>query len=128
MNNNKLCLSYLMGVNDSTMALTSRGFNVEEDGKHFKISFPSEKAEYYEDYIINNLNEGYWNEYISDHVVFIFKFKNGTIKRFVLDENNHDVILKLCCEFASAEFNSIKDMLLGNDFYKNNVDINDIIL
>jgi hypothetical protein len=112
-----------MGANDKVMELTSEGFQIEKVGNDYKVSFPKQKADVYENYICNNLKEGYWNEYIGDIIVFIFKFEEGITKKFILDESNYNVILNMCSEFAQTEFYSIEDMLLGNDFYRANVKI-----
>lgn len=52
--------------------------------------------------------------------VFIFKFKDGETKKYVLNNDNEKEILKLCCEFAECEFESIDKMLRDNEFYAEN--------
>lgn len=112
--------SYVMGVSDNIKELEKNGFIIEEDEKDYMVSFPKGKEEMWEAYIINNLMVGYWNEYIGDKIVFIFKL-DEEIKKYVLSKNNEKEILELCCCLAETDFVSIEDMLLGNSFYKEKV-------
>lgn len=109
--------SYVMGVSNDILKLKEKGFIIENNKNDYMISFSSDKRNIWEDYITNNLKNGFWNEYVGEEIVFIFKFNDGKIKRYVLTEENHNEILKLCCEFAETNFSSIKDMLKGNSFY-----------
>ena len=60
----------------------------------------------------------YWNEYlIGDEVVFIFHIQDG-IKKFKVENYENDEVLKLCEMLCECKFESIKDMILGNWFYK----------
>lgn len=111
--------SYLMGVKDVTK-LKDNGFLIQEIDGDFGISFSKDKEKFYEDFVIENLEEGYWNEYLGERFVFIFKFPDGTVKRFVHDKNNEEEIFKLCCKFAEYEFTSFIDMLKDNEFYAEN--------
>ena len=116
-----LYFSFVMGFDDKILDLKKDDFKVEKNGKNYLISFSKEKADIFEKYIIENMQPGFWNEYIGEAIVFIFKFKNGKIQKYIYDENTHDTILKLCCEFANVQFTSIKEMLAGNDFYKDKI-------
>ena len=64
--------SYLMGVKDIT-ELKNNGFIVEEIDGNYGIKFEKDKSKFYEEFIIKNLEVGYWNEYLGDKIVFIFK-------------------------------------------------------
>jgi len=110
--------SFVMGFNDDILELNKHDFNIEREGEYYLVTFPNEKADVFEEYITQNLEPGFWNEYIGEQIVFIFKFKDGKTKRFILEESNHDEILSLCCEFAETKFISVKEMLEGNDFYQ----------
>lgn len=70
--------SYVMGVSKNIEELKKDGFNIEIDDEDYKISFPKGKEDTWENYIIKNLSNGYWNEYIGENIVFIFKFNDGT--------------------------------------------------
>lgn len=108
--------SYVMGVNDIT-ELKDNGFEIEAYGNSYGISFSNDKIPIFEEYICNNLNNGFWNEYLGKDKVFIFKFNDGSIKKYILDSDNESVVLDLCREFANCDFVSIDDMLSGNEFY-----------
>ena len=82
-----------------------------------KIQIPHEE---YEDFIRENLRPTYWNEYLGEEIVFIFKMDNGSIKRIVRDELNDDEILDLCRKFAGVDFEDVDTMLenIKNDEIK----------
>jgi len=109
--------SYVMGSSNSILKLEKDGFIIEEDAGDYMISFPKGKEEVWEEFIIDNLSNGYWNEYIGQEIVFIFNL-DGNIKKYILSKDNENEVLKLCCRLAETEFISIKDMILGNSFYK----------
>lgn len=122
---NKNYYSYVMGISREILILKEydfeieKEFDIEENRNNYRIIFPVDKFELYEEFIVKNLEKGYWNEYLNNEkVVFIFKFEDGSAKKYVLTDKNHDEILELCCKFAEFEFKSIKEMLLSNDFYK----------
>ena len=111
--------SYVMGI-DNINKLKEENFEIQQFGNSFGVVFSDEKIKLFEEYICKSLKNGFWNEYLGKDKVFIFKFKNGEIKRYVLNEDNEQEILKLCCEFASYEFESIDKMLRENEFYAEN--------
>jgi len=108
--------SYLMGVSNIEK-LKENGFKIQSFEDDYGVSFSDEKIEIFEQYIYKTLENGFWNEYLGKEKVFIFKFKDGNIKRFILNKDNEKQILKLCCEFADYEFESIDKMLNENNFY-----------
>lgn len=111
--------SYLMGIKDVT-ELKNKGFIIDEIDGDYGIKFTKDKEKIYEDFIINNLEVGYWNEYLGDKFVFIFKFKDGTVKKYVYDKTIEEEIFNLCCEFAECNFPSFMQMLQDNSFYAEN--------
>ena len=56
--------SYLMGVKDVS-ELKNKGFVVEEIDGDYGIIFPKDKEKQYEEFVIKNLEAGYWNEHRS---------------------------------------------------------------
>ncbi len=108
--------SYLMGI-DNINKLSENGFIIKQFGNNFGITFTDDKIQMYEEYICSELQEGFWNEYLGKDKVFIFKFPNGKIKKYILDNKNEEEILKLCSEFADCKFESIDQMLKDNKFY-----------
>lgn len=86
-------------------------------GNNYGISFSSDKIEIFENFIFETLQNGFWNEYLGKEKVFIFRFNDGKIKRYVLSKDNEKEILNLCQKFADCEFESIDKMLRDNNFY-----------
>ena len=111
--------SYLMGVKDVS-ELKNKGFVVEEIDGDYGIIFPKDKEKQYEEFVIKNLEAGYWNEYLGENFVFIFKFPDNSIKKYLYDKNNEEEIFNLCCEFAECRFPSFMQMLKDNSFYSEN--------
>ena len=93
--------SYLMGVKDIT-ELKNNGFIVEEIDGNYGIKFEKDKAKFYEEFIIKNLEVGYWNEYLGDKIVFIFKFNDGSTKKYIYNKTNEEEILNLCCKLVTT--------------------------
>lgn len=109
--------SYVMGVNNIN-ELKQNNFKLKSFGNNYGVIFDDNKIEKFEKYICETLNDGAWNEYLGKEKVFIFKFKNGEIKKYILESNNEKEILKLCCKFTDCKFESIDKMLRENSFYK----------
>lgn len=91
-----------------------------EDNKYYLASVPKLNIIKYEEIISKYLKPGFWNEYISDKVVFMFKNKEGKIIRYEWDVNNEQEILKLCNEYANFNKTSLEETLLEVPFYKDN--------
>ena len=108
--------SYVMGI-DNINKLQENNFEIKSYGNNYGISFASDKIEMFENFIFETLQNGFWNEYLGKEKVFIFKFNDGKIKRYVLNKENEKEILNLCQEFADCRFESIDKMLRDNDFY-----------
>lgn len=111
--------SYVMGVNNID-ELKKDNFKIISLKDDYGVIFDDNKAELFEKYICATLENGFWNEYLGKDKVFIFKFKDGETKKYVLNNDNEKEILKLCCEFAECEFESIDKMLRDNEFYAEN--------
>ena len=109
--------SFVMGVNDIN-TLKENNFNIKSLDEDYGVTFTDEQINIFEEYIYNYLENGFWNEYLGKEKVFIFKFNNGEIKKYILNDENEKEILKLCCEFAEYEFESIDSMLRDNSFYQ----------
>ena len=121
MKNTQLCYSYVMGIDNSIRSLSNQGFNITPDGNNYTVSFPQYKTTVWEDFITNHLQLEYWNEYlVDDKVIFMFHLEDG-IKRFAVEAYDNEEVLKLCEKLCNCKFESIKAMLLGNWFYKENL-------
>lgn len=96
-------LSYLMGaeqIEDNEL----EGLDIKIEGKTsdnsrmLKIS--EEKIPQYIKLIKAKLTNGFWNEVIgAKEIIFIFKFNDGSIKKFKLSPENEKEIDKLCAKF-----------------------------
>lgn len=109
--------SYVMAVNNAN-ELIENGFNVQLYEGDYLVSFTDDKKEFFEQFIKKNLENGFWNEYLGKEKVFIFKFNDSRVQKYVLNDSNEEEVLKLCREFANQNFESIDKMLRNNEFYK----------
>ena len=110
--------SYVMGIDSSIMELENQGFDIQNDGGNFMVSFPKEKSDVWEEFIKQHLEFEYWNEYLAeDKVVFLFHLEEG-IKRYEVNNYENDEVLALCEKLCECKFESIRAMLVGNHFYK----------
>lgn len=109
--------SYVMGIGREINDLAAQGFSIENEGDNYMVSFSDDLSTVWEDFIVNHLEIGYWNEYIAkDKVVFIFRLSNG-VKRYEVYNFQNDEVLALCERLCGCKFQSIKQMLSGNHFY-----------
>ncbi len=115
--------SYLMGGEHiSDEDLKKLGIKILDTTKegYRKIEIPQDKIKEYEKLIEDKITPGFWNEYIAKEIVFIFKFKNGKIKRFVLSRENEEEIDRLGEEFNGRVWKkkaSVWKWLAKNDTY-----------
>lgn len=108
--------SYVMGISNIDK-LKDNNFEIKPYGNDYGVAFSDDQIELFEEYIFETLQNGFWNEYLGKEKVFIFKFNDGTIEKYILDDENEKEILELCQSFANCEFESIDQMLKDNDFY-----------
>lgn len=87
------------GIQDSQ--LENLGIKIEKtDGGDRKLTIPTEKLGEYIELVKSGLNPGFWNEIVGvKEIIFIFKFKDGSIKEYKLSPENESEIDKLCAEF-----------------------------
>lgn len=117
-------LSYLMGAeNIKDEDLLSLGIVIEEKkpDRDRTLKIPVETLSQYIDLIKSQLNNGFWNEIVgAKEIIFIFKFKDSSIKEYNLSLKNEQEIDQLCREFNNQPiietFNVYKS-LSGNKFY-----------
>ena len=105
--------SYLMGADDiGDDDLSALGIEIVEKqaGGSRKILIPKNAKADYEKLITNKLTPGFWNEYVGDKIVFIFKFKTGEVKRFELGLDNSDEIDRLAAEFVGEDWGNKKSV------------------
>lgn len=88
--------TYVMGMDNGIFDLEKHGFKIERDWDNYKVSFPRDKAELWEEFIKNHLEVEYWNEYLTeDRVVFLFHLADG-FKRYEVQDYVNDEVLRLC--------------------------------
>jgi hypothetical protein len=117
----KPCYSYVMGIDESVLSITKYGFDVKRDGENYTATFSKYKAPIWEDFIRKTLKPEYWNEYFADgKIVFLFHLQDG-IKRYEIENYENDEVLRLCEQLCECKFTSLKDMLLENWFYNENI-------
>ncbi len=117
------CYSYVMGVENIMQYLDSQLFTILEDDGDYTVVFDEKYKDIFEQFIISQLEIGYWNEYIIDEkIVFHFKESEDCIQKYVLGKDNNKEILNKCRSYADSDFESIRKMFFDNDFYKKYID------
>jgi 8-oxo-dGTP diphosphatase len=114
----KPCHSYVMGMDDEILSLAEKGFDINRDGENYTVTFPKILASEWERFVSKHLKYEYWNEYFADdQAVFLFHLKDG-IERYEVENYHHPEVLALCQALCGCKFPSLKEMLLGNWFYR----------
>ena len=109
--------TYVMGIDNSIFELENQGFYIEKEWDNYRVSFPKNKAEIWEEFIKKHLEIEFWNEYLAeDKVVFLFHLVDG-FKRYEVQNYVNDEVLRLCEQLCNSKFESIKKMLSDNSFY-----------
>jgi len=96
--------SYLMGgeeISDDELRAVGIEINEVLENGDRKITIPRRAVSQYEELINSKMTPGFWNEYIGDDIVFIFKHPTGRIERIVLTPQTNDHIDKLAAEFSA---------------------------
>lgn len=112
---------------DNIQDLELEGLNIEiadrSDSGSRMLKIPQESLLQYIELIKAKINNGFWNEVIgSKDIIFIFKFKDGTIKEFRLSSQTEAKIDKLCAEFNNEppdKTANVYKYLSENEFYHN---------
>lgn len=113
--------SYVMGIDNNIFELEQQEFSIEMDGNNFMVSFPKNKAQVWESFIVNHLEKGFWNEYLAnDKVVFLFRLQDG-VMRYDVSNFDNDEVLQLCEKLCNRKFGSLRKMLRSNHFYKKHI-------
>ena len=89
------------GANIEDKELTNLSIQIAEkksDGDR-ALKIPDSKVPYYIDIIKKKLESGFWNEVVGDKIIFIFKFKDGSVREYELTTGKEQEIDKLCAEF-----------------------------
>ena len=117
-------LSYLMGAEKiSDKDITNLGISIVEktDSESRKLKIPSEKIEGYKSLVREKITPGFWNEILDENNIhFIFKFKNGEVKEYVLSPDNEQEVDKICAELNNEppeKTANVYKYISDNDFY-----------
>lgn len=117
-------LSYLMGAEKiDDKDLTNLGIDIVEktDSESRKLKIPSEKIEEYKSLIREKMTPGFWNEFLDENNIhFIFKFKNGEVKEYILSLENEQEIDKICADLNKEppeKTANVYKYISDNDFY-----------
>lgn len=116
------CITFVMGQSNITKEdIRKVGGEVQKvtDSGFYCVKFPKSKTKQYEELINSKMEPGFWNEYIGEETVFIFKYKDGRLERLVLNDKNHNRIRKLGNEFNNQEDSevSVWTWLGANEYY-----------
>ncbi|MDD3453190.1 MAG: DUF4375 domain-containing protein [Bacilli bacterium] len=108
----------------------SGNINFEEwkDNQYITMIFSNKLIDEYESFICSNLKPGSWSEYIEKDtslmkplqgdIHLIIKLLDKTIKKYILDDNNELEILNIINEFSNEKYESIRKILVFDDFYR----------
>lgn len=121
-NKHDFFVSYLMGGdNISDNALRTLDIRIQEKkGKDRMLEIPVGSIHRYEKLVMQSLIPGYWNEYVGEDIIFLFKHADGTVERIRWDIDTESRIATLATEFMQDESmkkKNIQTWLFGNDFY-----------
>ena len=117
-------LSYLMGakdIQDQELGDLDIEIKKTDDGDRM-LNIPQESVSRYMDLIKAKLTPGFWNEAVGEkEILFVFKFKDGSLKESKLTEDTEGEIDKLCAQFANESPDktaNVYKFISENDFYK----------
>jgi len=118
-------LSLLMGAPSlSEAALLAAGVRIlERYGENLLgLLVPADSVPAYKELVRDGLQPGFWNDLVSpEEIVFVFKFRDGTVREFVLDDENRAEISVLCSEFNGDPPEKTRDLpnyFAANRFYR----------
>lgn len=130
--NHDVARSYLMGATKITDDdLTTLGVKVVEktESGSRKLEISLDKLVEYEKLITEKLDNGFWNEYIGDEIVFLFKNKEGKIERIILNEKTERKIDQLAIEYNGEKWTkkqSVWAWLADCSWYKDYIFTSDV--
>lgn len=117
-------LSYLMGashITDDDLHTVGAEIVGRKGSGSRELHIPAASLAAYEALVTEKLDVGFWNDIVSeDEIIFIFKLKDGTVKRLVFSEETHDAIGELCAELSGDPIEKTRHVLVylgSNPFY-----------
>lgn len=119
-------LSYLMGaekIEDGELENLDIKIEGRTPENYRMLKIPEEKLPQYFELVKTKITDGFWNEIIGEkEILFIFKFKDGSIKEYKLSPENEREIDKLCAEFNNESPDKTANVykyISDNKFYHN---------
>lgn len=119
-------LSYLMGakdISDEEIKLLDISIEDRNDDGDRSLKIPEEKLSQYIELIKARLSKGFWNEIIgASEIIFVFKFNDDSIKKYILTPENEQEIDKLCAKFNDEPADKTANVykyISDNKFYHN---------
>ena len=117
-------LSYLMGGEDiSDGDLTTLNIKIVDrtpEGYRM-LKVPPAALNKYKELVRQKMTPGFWNEIVgSQEIIFLFRFKDGVIKEYVLSPDNEKEIDTLCAEFNNEPLDKTANVyksIAENSFY-----------
>ncbi len=113
--------SYLMGAERILdKELEKLDIKIKKKGEDRLLLIPDNKLKEYLSLVENKLDNGFWNEVVGERILFVFKLKNGKVKRIEFGKSSQSEITKLCSEFANEKPENTADILgylSKNPFY-----------
>ncbi|MDP2665811.1 MAG: hypothetical protein Q8P23_04265 [bacterium] len=117
-------LSFLMGggdiLDEEIEALGVEIVQKDPDGD-WALKIPEESLPQYIELIKAKLAPGFWNEIVGEkEILFIFKFKDGSIKEQILSPENEQENDELCAEFnneSPGKTHNVYKYISENKFY-----------
>jgi len=117
-------LSFLMGGGDiPDEELTALGIEIvqkDPDGDR-SLKIPEKSLSQYIELVKAKLEVGFWNEIVGEkEILFIFKFKDGSVKEQMLSPENERENDELCAEFNNeppGKTHNVYKYISENEFY-----------
>jgi hypothetical protein len=118
-------ISLLMGAPSlSDGALQGAGVEViERYGEDLLgLRVPLHSVAAYKELVRECLQPGFWNDLVSpEEIIFVFKLRDGTLREFVLTDENRLAISALCSELNGDPLEKTSDLpnyFAANPFYR----------
>ena len=122
---NNFYLSFLMGASNITnndLRIINIDIERQDPDGDRGLKIPKASLVKYIELIKQKLSEGFWNEIVGEEeIIFIFKFKGGSIQEYRLSPENGKEIGKLCSEFnndSEEKTANVYKYISENKFYQ----------
>ncbi|MCC7004895.1 hypothetical protein IT397_03190 [Candidatus Nomurabacteria bacterium] len=121
---NDFYLSFLMGaptITNNDLRIINVGIERQDPDGDRGLRVAKKDIAKYIELVKEKLSPGFWNEIVGGkEIIFIFKFKDGSVKEYKLSPENEKEISKLCSEFngdSEEKTANVYKYISGNKFY-----------